>query len=232
MGAAEFDAIAEARRLFDQGVPWGRYVALGDSITEGELGDPYPPYEEKGWAEMLADAFRTVRPDFKFFNLGERYKTTRDIRERQVGRALELKPDLVTVWAGGNDMLIENYDVRITETEFEAMIAALEETGATILTGTWPNIFESGVMPEELAVLIRDKWVAMNEAVRKVAQRHDVVFIDMQRMEFGTDPDIWSQDLQHINRRGQALTAELMVRTLHEHAAGAGNRTAIRQPSV
>lgn len=230
---AEFDATGLALRLFADGVPWGRYVAIGDSITEGSLGDAYAPYPEKGWPEMLADAFRAVRPDLKFFNLGERYLTTRQIRERQLDRALRLEPDFVTVWSGGNDLLIENFDARITEAEFEAMVAPLEESGATVLTGTWPNAFESGMLPDEIATMLTPRYKAMNEAIRAVCKRHDVVFLDLELWPTGRDPDIYSSDLTHINRRGHAATADLMVRHLAEHvAAGTDIRTAIRQPSV
>jgi lysophospholipase L1-like esterase len=216
---AEYDATSEARRLFDQGVPWGRYVAIGDSITEGELGDPYPPYAEKGFPELVADAFQAIRPDFKFFNLGARYQTARDIRRHQLPRALELEPDLVTVWAGGNDLLIENCDIRITEKEVEAIVAALEDSGATVMMGTWPNAFESGVIPQEMVDLLGDTFRALNDAMRAVAARHDVVLLDLNRMEWGADPDFpWlSEDLQHPNRLGHAITAQVLVERLHEH---------------
>jgi hypothetical protein len=82
-----YDPIRAGRRLKE--VPWRRYVAMGDSITEGVLGDPYPPYPEIGYAQMVADALEARRSDMRFFNLGKRYLTSRQIRESQLGRALE-----------------------------------------------------------------------------------------------------------------------------------------------
>ena len=110
----EFDPAGETRRRFGE-IPWQRYVAVGDSLVEGALGDPYPPYPEVGWSQMVADALTAVRSDLRFFNLGKRYLTTRQIRKTQLERSIELKPDLAIVWAGGNDMLLENFDPRMTE---------------------------------------------------------------------------------------------------------------------
>ncbi|SDK16031.1 hypothetical protein SAMN05216282_103147 [Cryobacterium psychrotolerans] len=39
--------------------PWSRYVALGDSFTEG-IGDPEPasPGGHRGWADRVAEVLR------------------------------------------------------------------------------------------------------------------------------------------------------------------------------
>lgn len=92
------DPAATARELFS-GVPWRRYVALGDSLTEG-LGDPVDGFPGGGWCQMTASALQAIRPDLEFVNLGRRNLTTQQIRETQLERAIELKPDLVTVLAG------------------------------------------------------------------------------------------------------------------------------------
>ncbi|HEV3002398.1 MAG TPA: SGNH/GDSL hydrolase family protein [Solirubrobacteraceae bacterium] len=216
--AVEFDPVAVARERF-AGVPWSRYVAIGDSVTEGALGDPYPGYPDAGWAQMTADALRAVRPELEFHNLGERYLTTRQIRERQLDRALELRPDLVTIVGGGNDMLTDRFDPEGVEEDLEAMVAAAAGAGATVFTCTMFNIFSAGVMNDELVALLRPRYERLNEGVRAVAARHDVVFLDFARDPRTLDPDLYSADLQHANRRGHALTAELIVASLAEHAA-------------
>jgi lysophospholipase L1-like esterase len=218
----EFDPTSESRRLFDD-IPWRRYVALGDSVVEGVLGDPYPPYPEVGWAQMIADALAAVRPELEFFNLGERYLTTREVRERQLARALELKPDLALVWAGGNDLLRENFDARITEAELESIVAPLEEAGATVLTGTLFNMIAAGILPQEVVDMFRGRYEALNEAVRRVGERHDVVFADFAEMSWTADPDLYSSDLQHVNRRGYAASAQTIIHCL-------ADRLSVRKP--
>src|SRR6188472_1602277 len=41
---------------------WNRYVAIGDSLTEG-LGDPLPDGRLRGWATRLAEHLRQVMPN-------------------------------------------------------------------------------------------------------------------------------------------------------------------------
>jgi lysophospholipase L1-like esterase len=219
----EFDPVGESRRLFDD-IPWRRYVALGDSVVEGVLGDPYPPYPEVGWTQMIADALVAVRPELEFFNLGERYLTTRDVRDRQLARALELKPDLALVWAGGNDLLRENFDANITEVELESIIVPLLEVGATVLTGTLFNMIEAGILPQEVVDMFRGRYEALNHAVRRVGERHDVVFADFAAMPWTADPDLYSSDLQHVNRRGYAASAQVIIRCLADRFGREGTQ--------
>src|SRR6476661_680313 len=91
--------------------PWSRYVALGDSFTEG-LGDPEPrsPGGLRGWADRVAEELSTAHQDFAYANLAISGKLLHQILEEQVGPALDLKPDLITLNAGGNDLLFHRSD--------------------------------------------------------------------------------------------------------------------------
>ncbi|MCC7127666.1 MAG: SGNH/GDSL hydrolase family protein, partial [Microbacteriaceae bacterium] len=86
--------------------PWSRYVAIGDSFTEG-IGDPEPrsPGGNRGWADRVAEVLSAKTDDFAYANLAIRGRLLQQIFDEQVEPALELRPDLVTVSAGGNDIL-------------------------------------------------------------------------------------------------------------------------------
>jgi lysophospholipase L1-like esterase len=84
---------------------WRRHVAVGDSLSEG-LGDPLPDRGVRGWATLFAEHLREVAPELEFTNLAVRGHRTRDAIRRQLPAALELRPDLVTVFIGGNDVLL------------------------------------------------------------------------------------------------------------------------------
>ena len=74
-----------------------RYVALGDSSTEGLAdGDERSGY--RGWSRRLAERIATSQGMLQYANLAQRGLTTREIRERQLERALALRPDLATVF--------------------------------------------------------------------------------------------------------------------------------------
>jgi lysophospholipase L1-like esterase len=52
--------------------PWSRYVALGDSTSEG-LEDPHPDGSGyRGWTDRLAERLAELNPDLLYANLSER----------------------------------------------------------------------------------------------------------------------------------------------------------------
>src|SRR3712207_6007655 len=88
--------------------PWRRYIALGDSFTEG-LNDPDPerPGEFRGWADRLAGHLAAAAgdDDLEYANLAIRGRLLAQVVEEQVPVALEAQPDLVSLVAGGNDLM-------------------------------------------------------------------------------------------------------------------------------
>ena len=78
-----------------------RYVALGDSFTEG-VGDPDPgrPNGVRGWADRAADVLATQTDDFGYANLAIRGRKLQAVLAEQIQPALALEPDLVTIYAG------------------------------------------------------------------------------------------------------------------------------------
>src|SRR3954451_15579450 len=131
----------EARELF-AAVPWRRYVAIGDSTTEG-LGDPTPGYPDVGWPDMVADALRGVRPELEDLNVGKRFLKAGEVRKQQLEPALAFEPDLASVVVGGHHMLVEHFDAGHVEREFEAIVAPLRARGTTVFGCTMLNIFSA-----------------------------------------------------------------------------------------
>ena len=86
--------------------PWRRFVAMGDSFTEG-LDDPEPGSSGgyRGWADRVAEELSVGVPDFAYANLAVRGQQLHEVLETQLGQALRLGPDLVSLQAGGNDLL-------------------------------------------------------------------------------------------------------------------------------
>ena len=89
-----------------------RYVAIGDSFTEG-VGDPDPerPNGLRGWADRVAEVLAAATPDFGYANLAVRGRKLPAILAEQVEPAVALSPDLVTIHGGGNDVLRPRVDL-------------------------------------------------------------------------------------------------------------------------
>jgi lysophospholipase L1-like esterase len=84
---------------------WQRYIALGDSFTEG-LSDPEPGTADafRGWADRLAGHLAAAAPSgsIEYANLAIRGRLLPQVLAEQVPVALAAQPDLVSLVAGGN----------------------------------------------------------------------------------------------------------------------------------
>src|SRR5690606_37345762 len=114
--------------------PWRRFVAIGDSFTEG-VGDPDPqsPGGLRGWADRVAEVLAQDVPDFSYANLAIRGRVIQEIVDEQIDPALELKPDLITISAGGNDLLRPGADPDHIAKLFEDAIIKLRSNNATVV---------------------------------------------------------------------------------------------------
>ena len=119
----------------------GSYAAIGDSFTEG-LHDPGPDGGYLGWADRVAAALAAQRPGFRYANLAIRGKLLDQVIAEQVPPAVEMAPDLVSLAAGGNDIL-SGADVDVLAAHFEAAVAKLQAAGCRVLifTGFDPRMF-------------------------------------------------------------------------------------------
>jgi lysophospholipase L1-like esterase len=81
-------------------IPGGyrRYVALGDSFTEG-VGDTDArrPNGVRGWADRVAEVMAERTPEFSYANLAVRGRGIDRIVKEQVAAAIALEPDVVTI---------------------------------------------------------------------------------------------------------------------------------------
>ncbi len=87
-----------------------RYVAIGDSSTEG-LDDPDGRGGYRGWANRLAEHLARAQGGLLHANLAIRGRRGPQIREEQLDRALSMSPDLVTFFSGTNDVVGRRFDI-------------------------------------------------------------------------------------------------------------------------
>jgi lysophospholipase L1-like esterase len=122
--------------------PWKRYVAIGDSFTEG-LWDSQPDDADqcRGWADLLAQNLSHRRIDagldpLLYANLAIRGRLLHPIITEQLPTALEMKPDLVSLVGGGNDILRPSVDIGRLAKNIENAVVRIRESGADVLLAT------------------------------------------------------------------------------------------------
>jgi lysophospholipase L1-like esterase len=183
-------------------VAYARYVALGDSQTEGLLdGDEASGY--RGWADRLAEHLAAGNPDLRYANLAVRGRLAAQVHYEQLDPALEMRPDLATVVAGMNDLIRPRFNAADVTAHLDAMFAALTAAGAHVVTVTFPDI--GTIMP--LARPLRPRLLDFNQRIRDAALRHGVTVIDTFPHPVFTDPRIWSADRLHGSPLGHARFA-------------------------
>ncbi|WP_433327163.1 SGNH/GDSL hydrolase family protein [Spirillospora sp. CA-294931] len=186
-----------------------RYVALGDSQTEG-LGDGDDLRGLRGWADRLAESLAAAEPGLLYANLAVRGRRAAEIHHRQLGPALDLKPDLVTVMAGMNDLIRPGFDVAETAGHMDAMIAALTGAGARVVTVTFPDIGK--IAPP--ARSLRPRVLDLNRRIRASAERHGATLVDTFPHAVTTDARMWSVDRLHLSVEGHARLAAAAAHAL------------------
>ncbi|MDO4017658.1 SGNH/GDSL hydrolase family protein [Clavibacter michiganensis] len=190
--------------------PWRRYVALGDSFTEG-IGDPEPgsPGGHRGWADRVAEVLAGHVEGFSYANLAIRGRLLGQIADEQVEPALALHPDLVSLSAGGNDILRPGADPDRLAERLDGMVARLSSEGATVVLFTGTDVKFSPVFGR-----LRGKVAIYNEDIRAVAARHDCIVADQWSLTEIQDPRMWDVDRLHLAPLGHHTVARMVLQAL------------------
>ncbi|KRE47588.1 SGNH hydrolase [Arthrobacter sp. Soil736] len=190
--------------------PWNRYVAMGDSFTEG-VGDPEPrsPGGLRGWADRVAEELSIGHEDFAYANLAIRGLLLEEILDRQAGPALALKPDLITLSAGGNDVIFHGTDPDRLAVQLDAGVQLLGLTRATIVLFTGPDWGSTPVLGRN-----RAKVAIFNENVRTIASRRGALIADLWALRQLTHPRMWDPDRLHFSPLGHHTVAMMVLDTL------------------
>lgn len=191
-------------------LPWSRFVALGDSFTEG-VGDPDAdsPGGLRGWADRFAEVLASHNDELSYANIAVSGKLIQQISQEQIDAALDLRPDLISICAGGNDVIRPGSDPDEVAAKLDAAITRLSASGATILMFTGVDTAFQPVFRT-----IRGKVAIFNENVRKVAQRHDCVVVDQWAIDELQDSRYWADDRLHLNALGHHTIAHTALDAL------------------
>ena len=222
-----------------------RYIALGDSISI----DVYPQHEtgrsglgavsllyrndDEFWPEFRGRDLKTKFPAIELVDLTADGATTTDVLSYQLSRVAPTDdPCLVTITAGGNDMLMHlrspdaprNLAMSII-TRLESIVSTTEKKfrRAQILLGTvydpsdGTNVLYGERLDREA------EWLAdVNAAIRKIATSHDrVTLIDIHKHFLGhglTAPErerwYWSGLIFEPSARGASEVRRLWLAAL------------------
>ncbi|MFE3634059.1 SGNH/GDSL hydrolase family protein [Streptomyces sp. NPDC059168] len=182
-----------------------RFVALGDSLTEG-VGDPLGE-AWRGWAALLAAGLTEDPGRTRFTNLAVSGARTHDVRDSQAPAALALHPDLVAVVVGVNDTLRSAFDVGAVALRLDQVYAAFAGQGATLLTACLPDPGAMLGLPGALGRPLARRQRAVNTVVHALSDRYGAVHLHASEGAWLTDRALWSADRLHPGERGHRQLA-------------------------
>ena len=184
--------------------------------------DPDPADADRylGWADRLADRLSERNAaeglGFGYANLAIRGRRLAEVVSIQLGAALELTPDLVSLCAGGNDYLRLSVDQDGIADILEEATARIRETGADVLLVTAPDTSRLPLvraMTHRMAVFTANVW--------GIAQRQGAHVLDIWSLRALRDPALWAEDRIHFTPEGHRRIAAAAAWTL---GVGPGRR--------
>ena len=181
--------------------PIGSFIALGDSFTEG-LADARQEGGYRGWADRFAEHLVARNPGLRYANLAVRGKLLGEVVSQQVPVAVAMAPELVSIAAGGNDLLRPGADPDRLADMFEAAVTRLREAGSEVLVFT-------GFDPRTFPILrwIRARVAIYNMHLRAIADRYGCAVVDLWSMPVLCDRRAWSDDRLHMTAEGHRRVA-------------------------
>lgn len=181
---------------------WERYVAIGDSFSEGMVDpDPHDPNTFRGWADRLAEHLGRRAAEhgreFRYANLAVRGRKTADIVGPQLEKALSMQPDLVSMVGGGNDILRPSVDLDELAARLDAAVAQIRSTGADVLLCTPTDPRRAGIFKT-----LRPRHAIHTANLFTIAQNNGAHIINLWGLVATQDWRMWGEDRIHPSSEG------------------------------
>jgi lysophospholipase L1-like esterase len=189
-----------------------RYVAIGDSFTEG-LGDERADGSQRGWADLVAAGLASATgAEVQYANFAIRGRLMEPIATEQLDAALALSPPptLLSFNGGGNDMMRPGTDIARLAAQTESVVRRCAEEGVQL-------VLLSGADPSErlpLGSTIRRKGTELTAVVTELRTRYEFTFVNIFGDQEIRKAPYWSADRLHLNAAGHQRVAGLVLAAL------------------
>lgn len=181
------------------------YAALGDSLGAG-LG------ARRGYVDRLYQSLKEQRPAASLHNLSSSGATTSDVLRTQVPGLARLRPDLVTLTVGTND-LTEGGSVAGMVRNLGEIVSALEASGAAVVVTNLPAVAWAPAVPDAYRTVIDGEVRKANAAIQKLCTQHHALVFDLytwSRGDIPRHPEYFSFDGYHPSDDGYERWAQAM----------------------
>jgi lysophospholipase L1-like esterase len=184
--------------------PIRAYAAIGDSFTAGTGCEP-----GERWADRLASRLAASTEGFVYRNLAVEGATSDEVA-KQLGPALQIEPDLVTVICGANDIL---FSVRPDPESYARRLGGIFRRvrsplpSARIVTATAPDRWDFLDLGPRTRARLERGIVRFNAVTRAVARAHEVPCLEVAGHPGLADAQNFIADGLHPSARGHEQAA-------------------------
>jgi len=182
-----------------------RYVAIGDSLSEGVGDEPWPDGTLRGWTDRLA-ALLCARHDergVRYANLAVRGYKAAQVRDTQLDAAIAMAPEVVTLTAGMNDILRPRVDFNELESTLIGLVQPFTLRGSRVIVVPIPDV--SRISP--VGALLNERRNRLNSIYTNLARRHGVLPLTDTTGTVFEDPRAWDADRLHLSALGHERLA-------------------------
>jgi lysophospholipase L1-like esterase len=176
------------------------YVAIGDSFTAGVPG------ADTRWPDELAALLGVA----EYRNLGVAGATSAEVAAGQLDECVSLRPDLVTVICGANDVLLSvRPDIDGYTETFDQMLAQLtdELPSADVLTATTPDLSTFMSLRPRSRERVARGMRELNRVTRAIARRHGIPCLEFAEHPRAGDRENFADDGFHPSPEGNRRAA-------------------------
>lgn len=207
-----------------------RLVFIGDSITDSNRNYEALPARWSSWGDGYVQVINSYTTAFHpglelmVINQGISGNRVRDLAARWQTDVLALQPDWVSIMVGVNDVSrhfdgIFYQEDQVAPKEFEATLSQLVEQTQPKVKGLF--LLSAFLLTPEKADPMRQMIDQYNALTKKVAEKYDVVYVDVQS-EMDKYMAVQSGYYLSIDRVHPSLAGHLLIAKAWLSAAGLG----------
>ena len=196
----------------------------GDSITDAGRSREDDSALGNGYAAMAAAWFSALYPEknVRFINRGISGQITSQMLARFTQDVVELKPQIVVIWGGTND-IARAVDPAVIQRNITAMcdLAEFHRIKVVLASITPVNDHHKAVNPAYERTIQRppSAIIAMNSWLQKLAATRGFVYADYYQATLATDTRLAANltpDGLHLNADGYRLISPVLLAALEK----------------
>ncbi|HZO86990.1 MAG TPA: SGNH/GDSL hydrolase family protein [Chthonomonadaceae bacterium] len=204
-----------------------KLIMIGDSITDAErarpVGEGLFGAVGRGYVGMVDALLGAVYPDqaIRVINMGTSGNTVRDLKARWQTDVIDLKPDWLSIMIGDNDVwrqfdLPLQKEIHVSPEEYETTLEDLVTRTQPLLKGL--VLMTPFYIEPNRQDAMRARMDAYGALVRKIAEKHNTLFVDTQAAFDAAlqtyYPAALSWDRVHPNHVGHMLLARAFLQAV------------------